>query len=514
MGRRGRFFSGERQLAGGFVRAQLEELEMPAAAAEPRRLLCGRFCGVGAARVDLRWAAMPIRGRLRVLRTARHRMAEYTEEFAAAISPALARTNADTLLTELLPLLGACKFLERDAERLLRPRKLGLRGRPLWLGGIRAEVHHEPLGHVLVIGPANFPLFVPGVQALQALAAGNTVTWKPGTGGAAVAQLVARALREAGLPEGVLTVTDESVAAARQALAEGADKVVFTGSSVSGRAVQAGLAETATPAVMELSGADALVVTPGAPLERVAKAVAFGLRLNGGAVCMSPRRLFATPATMATLRPLLDAELAKVPPVVLDARMADRLRTLVDDAVSEGAVVRGTVQGHAQRPLVVDAARAAMAIACSDIFAPVISLIETESLLHLTELYAQCPYGLTVAIFCAPQEEKRARALARELRAGTVLINDLIAPTVDPRVPFGGRGASGYGVTRGAEGLLEMTAVKTLLVRRGGVMLHLDATTDADTPMFAGFIAAMHGKGWARRWSGLRQAMKVARQRK
>ena len=496
------------------MRAQLEEMEMPAAVAEPRRPLCARFCGAGATRVDLHWAAMPVRSLLRVLRAARQRMAQCAEEFAAAISPALARTKADTLLTELLPLLGACKFLERDAEQLLRPRRLGFSGRPLWLGGVRAEVHREPLGHVLVIGPANFPLFVPGVQALQALAAGNTVTWKPGTGGGAVALLVARALREAGLPEGVLTVTGESVQAAQQELERGADKVVFTGSSESGRAVLTQLAATVTPSVMELSGADAVVVTPGASLQGVAKAVAFGLRLNGGAVCMSPRRLFATHATMAALRPLMDAELEKLPPVALDIRMAGRLRALVDDAVREGAVVRGTVQSNAQRPLVVDGARATMAIACSDIFAPVISLIETESLLHLTELYEECPYALTLAIFCAPQEKKKALALARELRAGTVLINDVIAPTVDPRVPFGGRGASGYGVTRGAEGLLEMTAVKTLLVRRGGVMLHLDATRDVDMPMFSGAIEAMHGKGWSRRWRALWQAMSAARTRK
>jgi delta 1-pyrroline-5-carboxylate dehydrogenase len=105
-----------------------------------------------------------------------------------------------------------------------------------------------------------------------------------------------------------------------------------------------------------------------------------------------------------------------------------------------------------------------MAIAQSDIFAPVISLIEAESMLHAAELYAQCPYGLTAAIFCEPRGERGARTLAGMLRAGTVLINDVIAPTVDPRVSFGGRGASGYGVTRGAEGLLEMTAVKTLLI--------------------------------------------------
>jgi acyl-CoA reductase-like NAD-dependent aldehyde dehydrogenase len=480
---------------------------------------CGfRMCGVSApvstTDLQMEWAARSVSDRLLVLRGARHRMAERTEAFASAISPHLARTTADTLVTELLPLLDACKFLERNAESLLKPRKLGLSGRPLWLGGVSAEIHREPLGHVLVIGPSNFPLFLPGVQVLQALVAGNAVTWKPGVGGAAVAELVKQALRESGLPGGVLAITDESVEAAQHMLADGADKVIFTGSSRSGRAVLTTLAATTTPAVVELSGADAVVVTPAADLKLVARAIAFGLRLNGGAVCMSPRRLFATGSTLRALRPLLEAELASVPAVKLEPRVAEQMRAMLDEAHSAGAELIGVFEPVAQKPLLVNRAAPGMAIAHSDVFAPVVSLIEAESMMHIPDMYAQCPYALSVAVFCGKGETARARALSRTLKAGTVLINDLIAPTADPRIPFGGRGASGYGVTRGAEGLLEMTAVKTLIVRNGGSMRHLDATTDADAPMFANMIGAMHRKGFAARWSSLMALMKSSRRQK
>jgi acyl-CoA reductase-like NAD-dependent aldehyde dehydrogenase len=461
--------------------------------------------------VQAQWAATPVLARLKILRAARHRMASLSEDFTTAISPSLARSKADTLVTELLPLLDACRFLERKANSILKPRKLGRSGRPLWLGGVQAEVHREPLGHVLVIGPSNFPLFLPGVQTLQALAAGNSVTWKPGAGGAGVAMLFARSLREAGLPEGLLAIADESLEAAQQALAEGADKVVFTGSSQTGRAVLSTLAETATPSVMELSGADAILVMPSADLSMVAKAVAFGLRLNGGAVCMSPRRLFASRASMAELKPLLHAELARIAPVALHGSTASRLHDMLEEARLEGAVISGELRPEAQLPIVVTNAHARMRIASSDIFAPVITLLEAESMLHALDQYAQCPYALTASIFCGSSDEKQARAMAKMLKAGTVLINDVIAPTADPRVPFGGRGASGYGVTRGAEGLLEMTAMKTLLVRRGGSMKHLEATQDSDAPMFSGLIALMHGQGFKQRWNVLRQLIKSTR---
>lgn len=474
---------------------------------------CSLLSAPGAVVSSAGWASTSVRDRLRILRGARHRMATQAEAFAAAISPQLARSHADTLATEVLPLLDACRFLERNAEKLLAPRKLGRGGRPFWLTGVYAEIHRESVGHVLIIGPSNFPLFVPGVQVLQALAAGNVVTWKPGVGGAGVAHIVAQALEAAGLPAGVLTVTEESVAAAQTALAAKPDKVIFTGSESSGQAVLQTLANTGTPAVVELSGADAILVMPSADLSQVAKAVAFGLRLNGAAVCMSPRRLIASQTTLNALLPLLKAELAEVPAVTLEARTAAKLQQLLFEAMNAGAAVHGDFEPSAQRPLLVAGVSTQAAITRSDIFAPVLSLLPTESMLHAMEQYAQCPYALTAAIFCGRGDEKKARMIAGMLKAGTVLINDIIVPTADPRVPFGGRGASGYGVTRGAEGLLEMTAIKPILVRRNRSTLHLEPTREGDAAIFSGLIGVVHGRGWSRRWKALLQIVSASRKR-
>lgn len=462
------------------------------------------------AEAQRRWAARPLVERLHVIRKARHWMAAHGQMFAEAISPELQRTNADTLATELLPVLDAMRFLERYAGKVLAPRRLGPRGRPLWLSGVQSEVHRAPFGHVLVIGPANYPLFIAGVQTAQALVAGNAVTWKPGAGGERVALLMAHALREAGLPRGVLCVTDEGMEAAQTALAQVPDKVVFTGSYESGRKVLRALAETATPAVMELSGADAVVVLPSADLAVAVKAIGFGLRLNGAEVCMSPRRLIATAETMRALRPLLVQELAKIAPVRLNARAAATLQALTENAVAQGASVIGEVAPAAQRPLVIDKASQEMAIAASDVFAPVISLIEAPSVLHMPEIVNACSYALTAAIF---GDEREARSVGEQLRVGTVLVNDLIAPTVDPRVPFGGRGHSGFGVTRGSEGLLEMTAAKTILVRRKGVTLHYDAVGSQENSLFAAVIGALHAGSVRERFLALRNLMRAARRR-
>lgn len=452
-----------------------------------------------------RWSATPLQDRLKILRSARYRMAELTNAFTDAISPELARTPADTRIAEILPLLAVGQFLEDRAEALLAPRKLGHRGLPFWLAGVSSEVHRVALGHVLVIGPANYPLFLPGVQVLQALAAGNTVTWKPGRGGRAVAELVAGAMRFAGVPEGVLRVTGETIEAGEEAMRGGADKVFFTGSATTGRLLMRQLAETLTPSVMELSGCDAVIVLPSGSLSRAVQALAFGMRLNGSATCMAPRRVLLVDATRQRRDEFLQelrGALGHIRGVPLTGSTRALLHTLLREATDEGADVEGDPDAPLLRPILVTGVQSTMRLVQADLFAPVLSVLEVAGQAGVIAAQEACSYGLTASIF---GEEQEARRLAAKLIVGTVLINDLIVPTADPRVPFGGRRGSGFGVTRGAEGLLEMTAIKVVAVRRGQSTRHYEETTSAHEPLFDGIIQASHGRGWRERLGGWKQ---------
>jgi aldehyde dehydrogenase (NAD+) len=427
------------------------------------------------------------------------------QAFAAAISPELPRTAADTLVAELLPLLAACEFLERQAAAILAPRKLGRRGLPFWLAGVSSEVHRVPLGHVLIIGPANYPLFLPGVQTLQALAAGNAVTWKPGVGGQPVARLFADAHEAAGLPQGLLQITGESVADSEQAVAAGPDKVFFTGSATTGRLLMHQLAETLTPSVMELSGCDAVIVLPSANVDRVVRALAFGIRLNGSQTCMAPRRVLLvgfSAARRAELLTALRAILTMVPPVAIADPVSTQLRRLLADARHRGALVEGYADTDHLSPILVTNARPEMPLTQADLLAPVLCLIDCADEHAVLAAQRACPYALTTSIF---GDETAARPLAARIDSGTVMINDLIVPTADPRVPFGGRRQSGFGVTRGAEGLLEMTAVKVLSTRHGHSVRHYQATTPLHTELFDGIVQASHSATWGTRFKGLQQ---------
>jgi aldehyde dehydrogenase (NAD+) len=293
---------------------------------------------------------------------------------------------------------------------------------------------------VLVIGPGNYPLFLPAVHALHALIAGNAVLLKPAPGTRQVATAFARLAIDAGLDPSLLAVLPETVNAAQQAIAEGVNKVVFTGSSENGRAVLATLAVTNTPSVMELSGQDAVVVLADADLDLVVRALRFGTRLNGGATCIAPRQLIV-------------------------------VNTIADDLLA-----RLSAAGVPKLPIerVVDGGAAVSRANAGD-------------------------YALGASIFS--RDVANARLLAARTRTGFVLINDLIVPTADPRMPFGGVKGSGFGSTRGDEGLLEMTFPHVVAVRHGRRHPHFDDPVPDDAHFIASYIRAAHGQ---RRYSAFR----------
>ena len=393
------------------------------------------------------WAARPVSARLRTVKAMRHGIAARSAELARVAAGESGRPAAEILSAEIVPLAAACRFLEREAAEILASRRLTPQGQPVWLAGVEAEVRRDPLGLVLVIAPANNVLFLPGVQTVQALAAGNAVLWKPGRGGLPAAKVFASLAAGAGLPANLLTILPEDPEAGKGAIEIGVDKVLLTGSAATGREVLAGLASRLTPATVELSGCDALFVLPGADLDRVARAVRFGLTLNAGTACIAPRRIFAPSALAPDLEKRLEALGVELPDTI--TRFEDAEEALAADA--------------------------------------------------------QCPYALGASVF---GPEAAALIFARRVRAGVVTINDLIVPTADPRLPFGGRGESGFGVTRGAEGLLDLTVPKVVAIRWGRRLPHLDAPHPGDAELFHAYLSLKHGGGLRDR---LRGAMDLAR---
>lgn len=444
------------------------------------------------------WSTRPLAARLAVVRRVRQSLVRQAATLAALIPPNLQRACAETLVAEILPLLDACRFLERRAGSILAPQRLGTRGRPFWLQGLVTEIIREPLGVVLVLGPANYPLFLPGVQMLQAVVAGNAVLCKPGSGSSAAAAALATLLSEAGVDEHLVQVLPEEVTVVQAALSAGVDHVILTGATTTGTTVLAALAPHLVPATLELSGCDAVFVRHDADCDLAARALVFGMRFNGGATCIAPRRVFVAQACAQALEQRLVQLAGALPPCQLEAGLAKRVRCLVQEACQAGAqLCTGEWQSHTRcTPMIVTQATPAMRLLHEDLFAPVLSVVRVRDDEEALAAANRCAYGLGATVF---GKETGARALAARVRAGVVVVNDIIVPTADPRLPFGGRGRSGFGVTRGAEGLLALTAVKAVAVRRGSWRPHFAPLHTAASGLIQAYIAAVYGTSvWGR----------------
>jgi acyl-CoA reductase-like NAD-dependent aldehyde dehydrogenase len=410
------------------------------------------------------WAALPVAERLAVLARTRRALARAPEPFLHAVAALGRKTVAEVATAELLPLLAALKHLHRATPKVLAPQRHGAWGRPLWLWGHRAVVQAEPHGTVLILAPFNYPLLLPGVQLLQALAVGNAVAVKPAPGCGAVLHLLAGVLRQAGLPEGVLTILPEDLATAQAATRAGFDFCILTGGLATGQQVLTQLATTVTPACVELSGHDAMLVLPGANLKHVAQSLRFGLLLNGGATCIAPRRVLvpagqaeALQTELAALTGWVWAGAQPLPP------LADDLQARLTAAQAGGA----TLLTLGAATFVFNPSLKS-SLLTHDHFAPVASVVAYHGLDEALALLQQCPFRLGASVFGPPAA---AQAVAGQLPAQVVTINNLIVPTADPRLPFGGSGAAGFGVTRGTAGLRQLTKLRVITM--GGSQLHL-----------------------------------------
>ncbi len=417
------------------------------------------------------------------------------------------RSEVEWLTSEWLPLCAALEHLRRRGGRILADRRLGAKGRPTWLWGVHSVVTRQAWGKVLVVAPGNYPVYLPGVQVAQALAAGNTVMLKPAPGCEQISRAMVDRLYEAGVPTAAVTVLDSSPAAAQQAIERGVDLVVLTGSSQTGRTVLGQCVERLTPAVMELSGCDAMIVGPGARLDQVVPLIHFALTLNSGATCIGPRRIFVVAELMEPLKKLLQ----QTPPAACNELYPgagpiaiQRIRQAMQlGAVDVWGRDESVLDGSDFFPMLLEGVSPTAEIATADTFAPVACLMPFEKVADLQQALAHCPYRLAASILASPTW---AQAIASLLDVGTVTINDAIFPTADPRVPFPAIGESGFGVTRGDEGLLQMTRPKVVSIHRGSFYPHLRPQQAGDAQLLSAMMGLSYGNA-AEKWRSLKQLM-------
>jgi acyl-CoA reductase-like NAD-dependent aldehyde dehydrogenase len=463
------------------------------------------------------WARLSVAERLRPVKAFHRLLVGEWEHLAAAVGRDLGKTAEETLAGDVLPLADACRFVEREAARLLRPRRAPIGQRPLWLWGQADQVHHRPRGVIGLIGTWNYPLLLNGVPLLQALTAGNGVVWKPSEVAPASAAALFDLVERSGFPPGLVQLLEASRAAGQELAEADIDHVAFTGSSPTGRALAATLGRRLVSSTLELSGCDALFVLDDADVDLAARAAWFGANLNRGQTCLAVRRAFVHRNLVSRFAEILQPLAAAAPPVRLALpSQVEQAERLVQEALAEGArllteppVVPDASSDVCPARVVLDA-RPEMPLCREASFAPLLAVLPFDTVEEALRMDAQCPYGLGASVFS--RQPQRALALAARLRTGMVAINDVIVSTTHPGTPFGGRRASGWGVTQGAEGLLEMTVPQVVSARGGRYRPHYDLAPGRNVDqgdLLRAFLALGHGLTIGQRVRGLTGLIKA-----
>ncbi|GAA0895936.1 aldehyde dehydrogenase family protein [Pseudonocardia zijingensis] len=454
------------------------------------------------------WWDLGFDGRAARLRAWRREIARGGEEVAALIHAENGKSVEDGR-AEVLSTIGHLTFVIDNAERVLGRRKVAV---PPTTPNQRGFVEHLPYGVVGVIGPWNFPLGTPGAIVIHALAAGNAVVLKPSQLTPGVGEWLARSWARAvpDMPDVLHNLI--GFAATGQALTEaGVDKIAFTGSVRTGQAVAAACASRLTPMLLELGGNDGVVVARDADLDEAAAHITWGALQNSGCGCISHEVAYVVDEVHDALVEKI-AALARqvragsgdddqIGPVPMPGQIPV-IRHHVEDAIARGAtaVVGGPDAAGADRyvqpTILVDVPVDALA-ATEETFGPVLSIVRVRDTDEAVELINSGPYGLGSAVFSREHGEE----IARRLRVGMTSVNDAIAFSMIPGLPFGGRGISGYGRKHGDEGLLEFAYPHAISVKTGPAPV---ATTTFERPPGAltGALAAVRDRLLAEREQG------------
>lgn len=338
----------------------------------------------------------------------------------------------------------------------------------------QVTLHRKPIGVVGSITPWNFPVMIAIWHIMPAIQAGNTVVLKPSPNTPLATLRLGQLLQEA-LPPGVLNVISGQNEIG-QAMSEhpGIDKIIFTGSTATGRKVMASGAANLKRLTLELGGNDAGIVLPDVDLDANIEKLFWGIFINNGQTCAALKRLYVHDSIYDEVCERLVEFAANIVTgngldesshlgPVQNPMQFERVKGLVERAKAEGARVLcggAPLEGPGLfYPVTILAdAKDGMAIVDEEQFGPAIPVIRYTDVEDVIARANASPNGLGGSVWSRDTEQ--GRAIAARLECGSVWINNHGA--IRPDAPFGGVKQSGIGVEFAALGLAECTTVQVI----------------------------------------------------
>jgi len=408
------------------------------------------------------WHALGVEGRVEVLNRSADIFTERAQEHGELITTEMGKPlkegvfEAKSLAPELAPELD-------EIVEALQPDVVED-------GRVRSTVYHDPLGVVGAITPWNFPMSMPAWMVIPALAAGNTVVFKPSEETPLCGQAYADVLNEV-LAEDVLIVVHGADEQGKALVRSDVDMIAFTGSREAGKHILREASRTLKRVVLELGGKDPMIVLEDADLEKAAKFAASNSFRNAGQVCVSTERIFVLDSVADEFEKAL-AELAAAMTVgngldgadigpMVNARQRDHVLAQVEAAVADGATVLSGGEGHHDNfitPTVLSGVTGEMDIGRAETFGPVACVTRVGSVDEAVDCANDTPFGLGAVVFGG--DEEKTAAVARRLTAGMISINRAVGGAAG--TPWVGARQSGFGFHKSKDGHRQFTQTRVL----------------------------------------------------
>ena len=419
------------------------------------------------------WAKVSIRDRCAKLRGLRERMMASRNELADAVVRESGKPRVEALFADIFVALDSAQYWSRNAASALRTQRVPHHS--IAAKAKRGYLAYEPLGVIGIISSWNYPLAIPISEIIPAVAAGNAVVCKTSDFTPECGALIEKLFSDSGFPRNLVTVVQGGGEVGQALIDASPDKVMFTGSVATGRRVAEACAKKLIPSVLELGGKDAMIVLADANLEVASSAAVWGSYTNCGQVCLSVERLFVegTVAEKFTAQCVEKTKKLRLGPgndpvtdvgPLIRPQHVRRMIDLVDDAVSRGASVlcggsaRPELGANFFEPTVITGVDSTMKLFQEETFGPILAIQVVKDAKEAIAQANDSPFALAASIWT--KDKTRGIALATELRAGAVMVNDAISYFGIAEAPHGGCGASGWGRTHGKAGLLEMVQMK------------------------------------------------------
>ena len=431
---------------------------------------------------QVEWAKRPVSDRLKIVERYRDLVIKHSD-FLMDLLQAEAGKARWAAQEELIDLMANANYYARVSADLLKPHKV----QALLPGIGKTTVGHQPKGVVGVISPWNYPMTLTASDSVPALTAGNAVVLKPDSQTPYCALACAELLYRAGLPRDLYAVVPGPGSVVGTAILENCDYLMFTGSTATGRRLAERCGRRLIGFSAELAGKNAMIVTRGADLDKVAKAATRACFSNAGQLCIAIERIYVEKDIADEFTRKFGDAVRKMTLGIAYDFSADmgslisegQLKTVsdhVEDAKAKGAKV--IVGGKARpdigplfyEPTVMTGVTPEMECAANETFGPLVSIYPVADIEEAIARANDTEYGLNASVWAASTAD--GEKIATRLRSGTVNVNEGYAFAWGSlSAPMGGMGLSGMGRRHGPEGLLKYTEAQTIATAR---VLNLD----------------------------------------